>query len=145
MKRGVALVAVVLAFAPGCASGSPGDLTAAAERVLVPEVQRIRDIAATGTYSQLQSAVKHLKSVVASEQRRGQVTAARAGAIDDAADELLVDAAPTPSASPTPSESSTSATPTPTPSATPTPTPSATPTTSSSTNSPSPGVTISVP
>lgn len=143
------LLAIVAAAVTACSTSTPGDITAAGQHVLAPEVQRIRDIAATGTYSQLQSAVKRLKSLVATELRKGQLSSERATAIDDAADELLVDATPTPTPSPsqttTPTQSpSQTATPTQTP--TPTTTPSATPTESpSSSGSPSPGVTISVP
>ena len=143
------LALVVAAAASACSTNTPGDITAAGQRVLAPQVQRIRDVAATGTYAQLQNEVKRLKSLVATELRKGQVSSERATAIDDAADELLVDATPTPStssASPTQSPSQ-SATPTQTPTQSPTTTtPSSSPSQSaSSSGSPSPGVTISVP
>jgi hypothetical protein len=144
------LVAAVAAVATACSANTPGDITLTGQRVLAAEVQRIRDIAATGTYPQLQSAVKRLKSLLATELRKGQVSSERATAIDDAADELLVDA--TPAATPTPSASSSPPSRSPTPSATPTQsatpseTASSTPTQSStSSGTPSPGVTISVP
>jgi len=145
------LALVVAAAASACSTNTPGDISAAGQHVLAPQVQRIRDVAATGTYAQLQSEVKRLKSLVATELRKGQVSSERATAIDDAADELLVDATPTP----TPSTSSSSPTQSPSGSATPTQTPTQSPTTTSpsstpsqstsSSGSPSPGVTISVP
>lgn len=151
MRRLLPLLAfVVAAAATACSTNAPGDITAAGQHVLAPQVQRIRDVAATGTYAQLQSEVKRLKSLVATELRKGQVSSERATAIDDAADELLVDATPTP----TPSASASSPSQSPSQSASPTPTQTQSPTTSpssspsqspSSSSSPSPGVTISVP
>lgn len=151
MRRLLPLLAfVVAAAATACSTNTPGDITAAGQHVLAPQVQRIRDVAATGTYAQLQSEVKRLKSLVATELRKGQVSSERATAIDDAADGLLVDATPTP----TPSASASSPSQSPSQSASPTPTQTQSPTTSpssspsqspSSSSSPSPGVTISVP
>jgi hypothetical protein len=138
-------VVAVLSCTASCSSNTPGDLTAAGERVLAPQVQRIRDVAATGTYAQLQAAVRRLKELVATEEHKGQVSPSRATAIDDAADVLLVHAAPT--TAPTTAPPTTQA---PTPSSTPTVTQSPTPSESSSppasaSQSPTPGVTVSVP
>jgi len=142
-RRILAAISVVVVAAVGCTSGAPGELTASAERVLVPKVQRVREAAAHGTYSQLTSAVHALKSSVAAEQRKGQVSDSRATSIDDAADQLLLDAAPT--ATPTPSPTLTqSATPTQTPSPSSTPTQTATPSPTASSASPSPTVSISI-
>ena len=126
----------------GCNSGQPGDLTAAAERLLVPKVQQVRDVAATGNYTRLAVVVHQLETLVRREVADGQVSQSRANAILDAADTLLTDAQPTSSPSPTPSQSSTSPTPSATPSASPTPSQSPTPQQSSS--SPSPGTTITI-
>jgi hypothetical protein len=142
-RRILATISVVVVAAVGCTSGTPGDLTASAERVLVPKVQQVRDAAATGTFAQLTAAVRGLKSAVATEQRRGQVSDSRATSIDDAADQLLIDASPTatPSSTPTATETQTpTETPTPTPTATSTPTPTPT----ESTASPAPTVSISI-
>ena len=138
-------VIAAMGFAASCTTNAPGDLTAAGERVLAPQVQRIRDVAATGTYAQLEAAVRRLKELVATEQHKGQVSPSRAAAIDDAADVLLVHAAP--KSTPTTAPPTTQA---PTPSATPTVTQSPTPSESSSpaqspSQSPTPGVTVSVP
>jgi len=144
--RRLSLIAAAVAVAVAGCTSQPGDLTATAQRVLVPKVQDVRDAAATGSYAQLAAAVRALKRAVERERLDHQVTDPRAAAIDDAADKLLLDATPSPapsrSASPSPSPSQTSPSPTPT---TPSPSqtsPSATPTESSS--SPSPGTTISV-
>jgi hypothetical protein len=129
--------------AAGCNGGQPGELSAAAEKLLVPKVQEVRDTAATGTYAELQQVVKELKRLVDRERADGQLSDSRANAIDDAADQLLLDARPT--ATPTPTQSSEKPTPTPTQSSTPTPTPSSTPTpTPTSSGSPSPGTTVSI-
>lgn len=138
-----AVAAAAAVLTAGCSDSTPGDLSVAAERVLAPEVQHVRDIAATGTYPQLKAAVRRLKDAVAAEQRKGQVSSSRANAIMDAADVLLTDAQPSESPSPTPTTQSPTPTPSSTPttqSPTPTPTPSATPTSPS----PSSGVTVSV-
>lgn len=129
-------------LATGCSSGQPGDLTVAAEKVLVPKVQQVRDVAATGNYTRLRQVVRQLESLVRRELADGQVSQARANAILDAADTLLTDAQPTSSPTPSPTQSSSS----PTPSATPSPTPSATPspTPSASSSSPTPGTTITI-
>lgn len=147
MRRGVAAAVVVVAVAAaGCASNAPGDLTAAAERVLVPEVQHVREVAATGNYARLVKAVAHLKTLVVRERNAGQLTAARSAAIMDAADTLLQDASPSPSPSssspsPSPSPTSSSPSPSPTPSSS---SPSATPTSSSPTESAAPSSSRSV-
>jgi hypothetical protein len=145
VRRRVAVVgaAGVLVLATGCSSGQPGDLTAAAEKVLAPKVQQVRDVAATGTYPQLERVVNQLKRLVDSERADGQVSDGRANAIKDAADTLLTDAQPTSSPSPTPSQSSSS----PTASSTPTPPPSSTPSSTpapSSSESSSPGTSITI-
>lgn len=129
-------------LATGCSSGQPGDLTVAAEKVLVPKVQQVRDVAATGNYTRLRQVVRQLEALVRRELADGQVSQARANAILDAADTLLTDAQPTSSPTPSPTQSSSS----PTPSATPSPTPSATPspTPSASSSSPTPGTTITI-
>src|SRR3954447_2203755 len=107
----------------GCSSGTPGDITAAGERVLQPAVQHVREVASTHNYLELRAAVAQLKSLVRQQQRLGNVSASRAVAIEDAADVLLEDASPSPSPSPTPTTTSPTPTPTPTTtSATPTPT-----------------------
>ena len=136
----VAMAAVLVASS--CSSGQPGDLTLAAQKVLVPKVQRIREVAATGNYTRLTQVVQQLKVLVAHEVADGQVSQSRANAILDAADTLLTDAqptaSPTPSSTPSSSSPTPSSTPSPTPSATPTPTPSA------SSSSASPGTTITI-
>jgi hypothetical protein len=140
-RRALAATAAAMAVAAGCA-GQPGDLSAAAEKVLVPKVQQVRETAADGTYAQLLAKVRQLKALVEKERAAGEVSDSRAAAIDDAADTLVQDARPTPSPTPTPTPSSASPTPTQS-SASPTPTQSsASPTPSSS--SPSPGTTISI-
>ena len=109
-----------------CSSGTPGDITVAGERVLQPAVQHVREVASTHNYAELRAAVAQLKSLVRQEQAKGDVSASRAVAIEDAADKLVEDASPSPS--PTPSPTTTSPTPTPTPTTTsPTPTPTPTP------------------
>jgi outer membrane murein-binding lipoprotein Lpp len=109
-----------------CSSGTPGDITVAGERVLQPAVQHVREVASTHNYDELRAAVAQLKSLVRQEQAKGDVSASRGVAIEDAADKLVEDASPSPS--PTPSPTTTSPTPTPTTtSATPTPTPTPTP------------------
>jgi hypothetical protein len=144
-RRILATISVVVVAAVGCTSGTPGDLTASAERVLVPKVQQVRDAAATGTFAQLTAAVRGLKSAVATEQRRGQVSDSRATSIDDAADQLLIDASPTATPSSTPPATETQTpTETPTATATPTPTQTPTPTPTESTASPAPTVSISI-
>ena len=137
---GVLSAAVLLAA--GCSSGQPGDLTAAAEQVLVPKVQQVREVAATGDYARLTKVVNQLKALVAHQVADNQVSQSRANAILDAADTLLTDAQPTSSPSPTPTQSSSSPTPSETP--TPSPSPSPTPTPSTSSSSPSPGTTITI-
>ena len=142
-KAAAAVVLLATVLAAGCTTGQPGDLTVAAEKQLVAKVQQVRDVAATGTYSQLAREVRQLKTLVERLHSQGQVTDARFSAIEDAADTLLSDAQP--KASPTPSASSSS--PSPSPSSTPT-TPSASPTpsqTPSQSQSPTPTTTISVP
>jgi hypothetical protein len=127
----VALVLVGGAVSAGCASNAPGDLTAAAVKVLAPEVQHVREVAATHNYAELRAAVAELKALVVQEQNKGQVSASRATAIQDAADVLLQDARPKPKPSPTftsPSPSPTSQSPTSSPTPTVT-TPSVPPTT----------------
>jgi len=137
--RPAALAVTATLLLAGCASNAPGDLNAAAAKVLRPAVQQVRVAAATGTYADLKSAVLQLKSLVQQQEQAGHVTAQRANAIEDAADALVQDARPTPSptpstATPTPTPTPTTPTPTPTPtSASPTPTEtSASPTPSSS-------------
>ena len=139
----LSIAAVTLVLAAGCSSGQPGDLTVAAERQLVAKVQQVRDVAATGTYTQLAREVRQLKALVERLHNQGQVTDARFSAIEDAADALLSDAQPKATPSPSPSPSS----PSPTPSATPTtPSPSPTPSqTPSQSQSPTPTTTISIP
>jgi hypothetical protein len=106
----------------GCTSGTPGDLSPAGARALQPQVQHLREVAASGDYIRLRAAVAELKALVRQEQGLGHISAARAVAIDDAADVLLEEASPSPS--PSPSPTTTSPTPTPTPTTTsPTPTP----------------------
>jgi outer membrane biosynthesis protein TonB len=138
MRRRAALLVAVTATAAvvsGCASGSPGEISAAAIRVLAPAVQDVRDAAASGSYSQLRQAIDDLKRLVRQEQDAGDVSAARATAIEDAADVLLQDAR---ALKPTPSPTTSSPTPSPTPtSESPSPTPSPTPTSQSPTPSPS--------
>jgi len=136
-------LAAVLLVA-GCSSGQPGDLTVAAEKVLVPKVQQVRDVAATGNYTRLKTVVRQLEALVRRELADGQVSQARANAILDAADTLLTDAQPTSSPTPTPTQSSASPTPSPTPSSTPSSTPTPTPTPSASSSSPSPGTTVTI-
>jgi hypothetical protein len=151
MRRRTATAAVAggvlagVAVLTGC-SGSSGEVTAKAERVLAPKVQQVRDVAATGSYAQLQRVVAQLKRLVAQERVAGQVSNGRAADIDNAADRLLVDAAPTERPTPTPSVTP-SATPTPTPTPSPTPSPSASPTptqTSSQQSSSTPGSTVTI-
>jgi hypothetical protein len=146
MKRFAAAgCAAVIVVVTGCSSGRPGDLTAAAEKQLVPKVQQVRDTAATGTYAELVREVRQLKTLVERLHTQGQVTDARFSAIADAADQLINDAKPTPTASPTPTQSSSSPTPTSTPTPTASPTPSATATpTSTDSQSPTPLASISV-
>lgn len=139
-RHALAAAAVVVAIATGC-SAQPGDLSAAAQRVLVPKVQQVRETAAHGTYAELVAKVRQLKALVESERSAGEVSDSRAAAIDDAADTLVQDARPTPS--PTPTQSSSSPTPTQS-SSSPTPTQSSSSPTPSSSESPSPGTTISV-
>jgi len=131
-------------LAAGCSSGQPGDITAAAEQVLVPKVQQVREVAATGNFTRLKTVVHQLETLVRRELADGQVSQSRANAILDAADTLLTDAQPTSSPSPTPTQTSSSPTPTATLSPTPT-TPSPSPSSSASSSSPSPGTTISIP
>ena len=144
MRRtlGGAVAMATVLVASGCSSGQPGDLTLAAQKVLAPKVQRIREVAATGNYTRLTQVVQQLKVLVAHEVADGQVSQSRANAILDAADTLLTDAqptaSPTPSSTPSSSSPTPSSTPSPTPSATPTPTPSA------SSSSASPGTTITI-
>ena len=133
MRRGkiAALGATAILLLAGCANNAPGDLNSSAAKVLRPAVENVRQVAASGTYADLQSAVQQLKSLVQQQEQKGNVTAQRANAIQDAADVLLQDARPTPSPtpsseSPTPSLTSESPTPTPT-SASPTPSSSSTP------------------
>jgi len=144
MRRVVPVAAgmVTALLATGCGSGQPGDLTAAAEKVLVPKVQQVREVAATGNYARLKQVVRQLETLVRRELADKQVSESRANAILDAADTLLTDAQPT--ASPTPSESSTSPTPSETPTPTPSATPTPTPTPSASSSSPAPGTTITI-
>ena len=137
----VGLAGVVLAA--GCSSGQPGDLTVAAEKVLAPKVQQVRDVAATGNYPRLKQVVRQLETLVRRELADKQVSQSRANAILDAADTLLTDAQPTSSPTPTPTQSSSSPTPTATPTATPSSTPSPTPSASSS-SSPAPGTTVTI-
>jgi outer membrane murein-binding lipoprotein Lpp len=130
-------VAPVLAGAllAGCSSGTPGDITVAGERVLQPAVQHVREVASTHNYAELRAAVAQLKSLVRQEQAKGDVSASRAVAIEDAADKLVEDASPSPSPSPSPTTTS----PTPTPTTTsPTPTPTPTPTVTTTTDVSSP-------
>ena len=137
-RRWLVLLAPVPALGlvlAGCSSGTPGDITAAGERVLAPAVQRVREVASTHNYPELRAAVAQLKALVRQEQSSGDVSGSRAAAILDAADVLLEDASPSPSPSPTPSPTTTSPAPTPTPTTTsPTPTPTPTPTPSDSTS-----------
>jgi hypothetical protein len=135
---GVTLLAAA-GLASGCAQNAPGDLSPAAEKVLGPAVQHVREVAATNNYPELRAAVADLKDLVRQEQDSGDVTPSRAAAIADAADVLLLDAKPKPSPTPT----TTSPTPTPTPT-TESPTPSITPTTTSPTTTTSPIVSTSV-
>lgn len=146
MKRFIgAACAAGMVVITGCSSGQPGDLTAAAEKQLVPKVQQVRDTAATGTYAELTREVRQLKALVERLHNQGQVTDARFSAIEDAADQLLNDATPAPAASPTPSQTSSKPTPTTTATTTPTPTTSPSPTQSQSpSQSPTPGTSISV-
>lgn len=146
LALGAAAFGLAVATA-GCTS-QPGELSAAAQRVLVPKVQQVRDAAATGSYAELQRVVTQLKQLVARELSAGQVSNSRAQAIDDAADELLTAATPsaTPTTqSPTPTPTTSSATPTPTQT---TPSPSASSTSespsASTSSSPTPGTTISL-
>ena len=135
MNRRIVSVAVAAASvlpAVACTSNSPGDLNAAAAKVLRPAVENVRQAAATGTYADLRQAVQRLKDLVRQEEQSGDVSSQRAIAIENAADVLLTDARPTPS--PTPSTTSPTPTPTPT-SESPTPTP--TPTSASPSASPS--------
>lgn len=123
-----ALLAVGVLALAGCASNAPGDLNTAAERVLAPDVQHIREVASIGSYSQLHEAVRQLLADLAAQQRAGNVSASRATNIQDAADVLLQDARGrmvTPPPSPTPTTTSTSPEPVPT-SESPTPTPTTT-------------------
>ena len=125
-------------LAAGCTTSSPGELNAAAEQVLVPAVQDVRDAAGSGSYSALRQAINDLKDLVREERDNGDLSAARAAAILDAADALLDDAR---SLKPTPSPTSESPTPTPTPTETsesPTPTPTPTPTETSESPTPTP-------
>ena len=142
-RLAAAACAAGLVVVTGCSSGQPGELTAAAEKQLVPKVQQVRDTAATGTYAELTREVRQLKTLVERLHNQGQVTDGRFSAIEDAADQLLTDAKPASVPSPTPSQTSSSPTPTPTATTTPTPTPTASPTPSES-QSPTPGTTISV-
>jgi hypothetical protein len=131
LARLFAAAALALTVA-GCANDAPGDLTAAAAKVLAPQVQHVREVAALGDYAQLRAAVANLKSLVRDQQRDGAVSPSRATAIQDAADALLQDArlelspTPTPTTeSPTPTPTTESPTPTPTTTTeSPTPTPS---------------------
>jgi hypothetical protein len=141
----MAALVPVFVLGVGACANRPGDLTPAAERVLAPKVQQIREIAKTGNRVRLAAAVAQLKVLVEKEKGLGQVSAQRAVAIEDAADTLLNDVKPaaTPtSAAPTSASPSPSHTPSPTPTATPTPTPTATPTPTQS-QTPTPLVTVS--
>ena len=82
-------------LAAGCSSGQPGDITAAAEQVLVPKVQQVREVAATRNFTRLKTVVHQLETLVRRELADGQVSQSRANAILDAADTLLTDAQPT--------------------------------------------------
>lgn len=135
-----AVAAVVGLLTAGCSTGQPGDLTAAAERVLVPKVQQIRTVAATGNYNRLTTVVRQFETLVRREVADGQVSQSRANALLDAADTLLTDARPQSSPSPSPSQSSSS----PTPSESPTPSASPTPSPSPSSSSSSPGTSITI-
>ena len=127
--------AAVSAVLAGCAASSSSGLSATAAHNLRVSVENIRQVAATGSYSQLQQAVDSLRSLVQQEEQSGDVSSERANEILDAAGILLTDAKPKSSPSPSPTIPPTTTTvpsPTPTPSATssPTPTASAAPTTS---------------
>ena len=61
----------------GCGSGQPGDLTVAAEKVLVPKVQQVRDVAATGNITRLRQVVRQLETLVRRELADGQVSQSR--------------------------------------------------------------------
>jgi outer membrane biosynthesis protein TonB len=146
VRVAAALVGCAIAvMAAGC-SNRPGDLSAAAEKVLAPKVQQIRVIAASGDYDRLARAVAQLKVLVEREKSLGQVSAQRAVAIEDAADTLLNDLTPVPTTTPTPTPTITTPSPTPTPTPTPTPSPTETtptPTPSPTETTPTPLVTIS--
>ena len=121
----------------GCAASSSSGLSATAAHNLRVSVENIRQVAATGSYSQLQQAVNQLRSLVQQEEQSGDVSSERANQILDAAGILLTDAKPKSSPSPSPTIPPTtttvpSPTPTPTPTSSPSPTPSATPTSSQS-------------
>jgi len=141
LSRLAAAVAAALLVA-GCASNSPGDLSNAAAKVLAPQVQDVRQAAASGDYATLRAAVASLKSLVRQQQRDGEVSPSRANAILDAADALLQDARAKLSPSPTPTTESPTPTPT-TESPTPTPT-TESPTPTPTSESPSPIVSASV-
>jgi hypothetical protein len=117
----------------GCSSGSPGDITPAAAKVLRPAVEAVRQAVASHSYSTLRSAVHNLLQLVDQEQQSGGVSPSRATAMEDAAQILLTDASPSPSPTPVPTTTS------------PTPTPTTTSPTPSQTTTPPPVVTTTPP
>lgn len=139
MRRVLFAVAVAVATGvtlAGCSSGSPGDISPTAAKVLQAQVQHVREVAATGDYNELKGAVDSLKAQVRQFEHDGDVSSSRAVAIEDAADALLEDASPSPSPTPTPTPTTPSPTPTTTsPTPTPTPTPTASVVVSMSTSS----------
>jgi hypothetical protein len=106
-------------LAAGCGSGSSGssDVSASAERALIPYVQAVRQAAANHDYTALKRAVRALKHEVEVEQNG--ISNSRQAQIDNAADAVLIAASPSPT-------KSASQTPTPTQTPTETPTPSVT-------------------
>jgi hypothetical protein len=142
MSRAVrnAIVAVVIAVvSAACTASSTGEISKSASKLLTPQVQHIRDVAALDDYPQLKAAVANLEDLVQQQEDAGEISPTRANAIRDAADVLLEDAR---ALRPSPSPTSESPTPTPT-TESPTPTPTPTETTESPTPSPTPSDTSS--
>jgi len=149
MNRRIVAAATAIVLSLGlasCSSGRPGTLSASAAKSLEHSVQQLREIAARGDAARLQTAVTNFDAAVERDRKAGEVSQARANAIEDAADALVPLVLP--SSSPT-TESSTTTTvqrspsPSPSPSPSQSPTPSTSPTPSSSGSS-SPAVTVSV-
>lgn len=99
---GLVLCAVLLA---GC--GHDTALTAAASSRLAADVARLRTAATSGTSAQVASAADALRSDVAAQKARGDLSGERAAAVLDQLARVLADTAarPVPPAAPAPTRS----------------------------------------